>query len=127
MRVSWPASVRGAIADLDLNYYLPCTARGRVTAWLGVSRTETGEFLSSDDVELLQTLTNYVGIAIENANLYHSLRQKVEEYERLRQELPTLGYDVVLLPKVTPSARAEFVLSSLENPDHGADLCALDL
>jgi two-component system, NtrC family, sensor kinase len=38
--------------------------------FLGVSRTETGEFLSSDDVELLLTLANYVGIAIENANLY---------------------------------------------------------
>jgi two-component system NtrC family sensor kinase len=82
---AWPVSVRNTIADLDLNYYLPCTARGRVTAWLGVSRTETGEFLSSEDVELLQTLTNYVGIAIENANLYHSLREKVDEYERLKE------------------------------------------
>jgi two-component system, NtrC family, sensor kinase len=82
---AWPASVRNTIADLDLNYYLPCTARGRVTAWLGVSRTETGEFLSSEDVELLQTLTNYVGIAIENASLYRSLREKVDEYERLKE------------------------------------------
>jgi len=82
---AWPVSVRNTIADLDLNYYLPCTARGNVTAWLGVSRTETGEFLSSEDVELLQTLTNYVGIAIENANLYHSLREKVDEYERLKE------------------------------------------
>ncbi len=62
----WPASVRKTIADLDLNYYLPCTVRGRTVAHLGVSRTETGEFLSSDDVELLLTLSNYVGIAIEN-------------------------------------------------------------
>jgi len=85
MAAAWPASVRNTIADLDLNYYLPCTARGRVTAWLGVSRTETGEFLSSEDVELLQTLTNYVGVAIENANLYRSLRQKVDEYERLKE------------------------------------------
>ncbi|HWD98185.1 MAG TPA: PAS domain S-box protein, partial [Bryobacteraceae bacterium] len=81
----WPAALRNTIADLDLNYYIPCRARGRVTAWLGVSRTETGEFLSSEDVELLQTLTNYVGIAIENAHLYHSLREKVEEYERLKE------------------------------------------
>ena len=76
-RGSWPHSVRQTIADLDLNYYLPCTVRGRTIAFLGVSRTETGEFLSSDDVELLLTLANYVGIAIENANLYRSLKQKV--------------------------------------------------
>src|SRR6185312_10262751 len=35
--------------------------------------------------ELLQTLTNYVGIAIENASLYRSLQQKVDEYERLKE------------------------------------------
>jgi two-component system NtrC family sensor kinase len=82
---SWPPSVRRTIADLDLNYYLPCTVRGRTIAFLGVSRTETGEFLSSDDVELLLTLANYVGIATENANLYRSLKQKVGEYERLKE------------------------------------------
>jgi PAS domain S-box-containing protein len=82
---SWPTTVRQTIADLDLNYYLPCTVRGRTIAFLGVSRTETGEFLSSDDVELLLTLSNYVGIAIENANLYRSLKEKVGEYERLKE------------------------------------------
>ena len=82
---AWPASVRNTIADLDLNYYLPCSVRGRTIAYLGVSRTETGEFLSSDDVELLLTLANYVGIAIENTNLYRSLKEKADEYERLKE------------------------------------------
>jgi PAS domain S-box-containing protein len=82
---SWPQSIRQTITDLDLNYYMPCTVRGRTIAHLGVSRTETGEFLSSDDVELLVTLSNYIGIAIENANLYHSLKQKAGEYERLKE------------------------------------------
>jgi len=49
----WPAGVRRSIAELDLTYYLPCAARGRTIGYLGVSRTETGDFLSSDDVELL--------------------------------------------------------------------------
>ena len=84
-RREWPASVRHTIAELDLTYYLPCVVRGRTIAYLGVSRTEEGDFLSSDDLELLVTLSGYVGIAIENARLYSSLQQKVEEYERLKE------------------------------------------
>jgi two-component system, NtrC family, sensor kinase len=80
-----PQTVRHTIADLDLTYYVPCTARGRVIAYLGASRTTEGDFLSSDDVELLQTLCGYVGISIENARLYRSLARKAEEYERLKE------------------------------------------
>jgi two-component system, NtrC family, sensor kinase len=82
---SWPASVRKTIADLDLTYYIPCTVRGRKIAYLGVSRTTGGDYLSSVDVELLVTLAGYVAIAIENATLYQSLERKVEAYERLKE------------------------------------------
>jgi signal transduction histidine kinase len=82
---SWPVTVRKTIADLDLTYYIPCTARGRTIAYMGVSRTADGDYLSSVDVELLVTLAGYVAIAIENATLYRSLQRKVEEYERLKE------------------------------------------
>jgi len=82
---SWPASVRRTISELDFTYYLPCKVRGRTIAYMGVSRTADGEYLSSVDVELLLTLTGYVAIAIENASLYRSLERKVEEYERLKE------------------------------------------
>ena len=81
----WPLSVRNTLTTLDLTYFLPCMARGREIAYLGVSRTDNGEFLSSDDVELLSTLSGYVGIAVENANLYQALQHKVDEYERLKE------------------------------------------
>lgn len=81
----WPISVRSTIADLDLTYYFPCTVRGRTIAYLALSRTDKGDFLSTDDVELLTTLSGSVSIAIENARLYRSLQRKVEEYERLKE------------------------------------------
>jgi two-component system NtrC family sensor kinase len=82
---SWPASVRHTIADLDLNYYFPCTVRDRTIAYLGVSRMADGDYLTSVDVELLTTLAGGLGTAIENASLYRSLQRKVEEYERLKE------------------------------------------
>jgi len=81
----WPVSVRRSIAELEMTYYLPCSARGRTIAYLGVSRTDTGDFLSGDDVDLLVTLSGYVGIAIDNSMLYRSLARKVDEYERLKE------------------------------------------
>ena len=78
-------TVRHTVARLDLTYYLPCSVRGRTIAYLGVSRPSQGDFLSSEDLELLATLSNYVGIAIENARLYNSLAQKMAEYERLKE------------------------------------------
>ena len=80
-----PATVRQTIADLDLTYYIPCTHRGRTIAYIGLSRTGEGDFLSSDDVDLLITLSGYVGIALENSRLYCSLQNKVVEYERLKE------------------------------------------
>jgi len=82
---AWPATVRKTIADLDQTYYLPCKVRGRTIAYIGLSRTADGEYLSSVDVELMVTLAGYVAIAIENATLYRSLQLKVEEYERLKE------------------------------------------
>ena len=73
-----------AISRLDLNYYIPCHARQKTIAFLGLGKTMEGDFLSSEDVELLETLAGYIAIAIQNARLYASLEQKVSEYERLK-------------------------------------------
>jgi two-component system, NtrC family, sensor kinase len=72
------------IRKLDLNYYIPCRAQKHTIAVLGLGKTVGGDLLSSEDVELLETLAGYIGIAIQNARLYASLEQKAAEYERLK-------------------------------------------
>ncbi len=78
------AAAQEAISRLDLNYYIPCHARQKTIAFLGLGKTMDGDFLSSEDVELVEALSGYIGIAIQNARLYASLEQKVSEYERLK-------------------------------------------
>jgi len=73
-----------AIGRLDLNYYIPCRAQQKTIAFLGLGKTTKGDYLSSEDVELLETLGGYIGIAIQNGRLYASLQQKMAEYERLK-------------------------------------------
>ncbi len=49
-------SAQQAIARLDLNYYIPCHAQQKTIAVLGLGKTMQGDFLSSEDMELLETL-----------------------------------------------------------------------
>ena len=90
-----PAAQQRTAALLDLNYYLPCrVAQGqtrdeqgasRTIAVIGLGRTLGGDFLSSEDVELLESLASYIGIALQNASLYARLEEKIGEFERLKE------------------------------------------
>ena len=76
--------------SLDMNYYLPCRiaeAHGpaRTIAVIGLGRTREGDFLSSEDMELLESLAGYIAIAIQNAQLFASLEQQRSEFERLKE------------------------------------------
>lgn len=73
------------VALLDLNYYLPCRVQDRAIAVIGLGKTTGGDFLSSEDMELLESLASYIGIALQNARLYTSLEQKITEFERLKE------------------------------------------
>ena len=84
-----PPEQQRTAALLDLNYYLPCRvqdgATARTIAVIGLGRTIGGDFLSSEDVELLESLASYIGIALQNASLYARLEDKISEFERLKE------------------------------------------
>ncbi|HKV47694.1 MAG TPA: ATP-binding protein [Candidatus Acidoferrales bacterium] len=82
--LSAPDSVRNTIEQLDLNYFIACRLRDRTVAVLGLGKTVDGDYLSSEDLELLSTIAGYVAIAVENARLYQSLEQKALQVERLK-------------------------------------------
>jgi two-component system NtrC family sensor kinase len=77
-------SVRSTLEQLDLNYFVPCRIREHTVAVLGLGKTVDGDFLSSDDVELVETIAGYVAIALDNSQLYTSLEQKATEIARLK-------------------------------------------
>ncbi|NYF80403.1 ATP-binding protein [Granulicella arctica] len=86
-----PEDQRKTAGKLDLNYYLPCRVANRegsgtrTVAVIGLGRTDDGDFLSSEDMELLESLAGYIGIAIQNAQLYQRLESKISEFERLKE------------------------------------------
>jgi two-component system, NtrC family, sensor kinase len=79
-----PDTVRQTLEQLDLNYFVPCRIREHTVAVLGLGKTVDGDFLSSDDVELVQTIAGYLAVALDNAQLYSSLEQKALEIARLK-------------------------------------------
>ncbi|MGF6308930.1 putative ATPase [Bradyrhizobium sp. i1.8.4] len=52
-------------------------------------------------------------IYVTDAERRHGIEAAIAEYQRLMQTLPALGYDVMNLPKISPSPRADLVLATL--------------
>jgi predicted ATPase len=52
-------------------------------------------------------------IYVTDAERRHGFDEILAEFERLERQYPALGYEVILLPKVSVRERADFVLASL--------------
>jgi two-component system, NtrC family, sensor kinase len=68
-----------------LHYYVPCVVRGRMVAVIGLGRSTGGALLSSEDLEILRTVSGYVAVAIENSLLYEEQRERAEELALLKE------------------------------------------
>ena len=73
-----------SIRDLDLHYYVPCSIKGSPIAYIGLGRTMTGDYLSSEDLALVLTVAGYFSVALENARLVSSLEKQLAENARLK-------------------------------------------
>ena len=68
-----------------LHYYVPCVVRGRMVAVIGLGRSADGALLSSEDVEILRTVSGYIAVAIENSLLYQEQQSRAAELELLKE------------------------------------------
>jgi PAS domain S-box-containing protein len=56
-----------------------------MVAVIGLGRASDGSLLSSEDLEILQTISGYVAVAVENSLLYQEQEKRAEELELLKE------------------------------------------
>jgi len=54
-------------------------------------------------------------IYVTDAERRHDLQAALPEYERLLRDYPSLGYEVIVIPKIDLCARADFILAALSD------------
>lgn len=74
-----------AIVRQELHYYVPCVVRGRMVAVIGLGRASDGSLLSSEDIGIIQTVSGYVAVAIENSLLYQEQEMRATELALLKE------------------------------------------
>ncbi|MBX3299555.1 MAG: PAS domain S-box protein [Acidobacteria bacterium] len=72
-------------APSELHYFVPCVARGKMVAILGLGRAGDGSLLTSEDLEILKTISGYIAVAIENSRLYEQQQRHAEEMALLKE------------------------------------------
>lgn len=75
---------REQLAQWQIHYVQPLRVHDRVIGFMGLGKRLNGDFLSSDDLDLISTLSGYAAIAIDNALLYRSLESKAGELAQLK-------------------------------------------
>jgi len=78
------SDTQALLDECGLNYLILCRVQNRTIAVLALGRPAEGSLLTSEDLELLETLTGYIAIALENARLYERLEQKARQVEQLK-------------------------------------------
>lgn len=73
------------IVRQELHYFVPCVVGGKMVAVIGLGRGSDGSLLSSEDLEILRTVSGYIAVAIENSSLYGQQKQHTEELALLKE------------------------------------------
>lgn len=74
-----------SVVRQELHYFVPCVAAGKMVAVIGLGRASDGSLLSSEDLDILKTVSGYIAVAIENSRLYGQQKQHTEELALLKE------------------------------------------
>ena len=77
--------IKSEMVRLGAQICLPAVSRGRMLGFLVLGERLSGDPYSQEDLDLLFTLTNEGAIALENAQLYEQLFQRMHQIEDLYQ------------------------------------------
>jgi len=69
----------------ELHYFVPCVVGGQMVAVIGLGRASDGSLLSSEDLEILKTVSGYIAVAIENSRLYGQQKEHTEQMALLKE------------------------------------------
>ncbi len=69
----------------DLSYFLPLDVKGDIIGVLALGRKLSGDYLSTEDLKVLQPLAAHLALAIDNALLYREVQRRAGELERLKE------------------------------------------
>ncbi len=74
-----------SVVRQELHYFVPCVAAGKMVAVIGLGRAIDGSLLSSEDLDILKTVSGYIAVAIENSRLYGQQKEHTEELALLKE------------------------------------------
>lgn len=69
----------------ELHYFVPCVVRSKLIAVIGLGRASDGSLLSSEDLDILKTVSGYVAVAVENSRLYEEQKIHTDELALLKE------------------------------------------
>src|SRR5262249_9698072 len=55
------------IVRRELHYFVPCVVGSKMVAVIGLGRASDGSLLSSEDLDILKTVSGYIAVAVENS------------------------------------------------------------
>lgn len=116
-------SISGILGRMKADIGIPIFSKDTLTGILFLGGKETGETFTNEDIEMFNTLSHHIAVAIENAQLYTKVEESKIYQEILLNNLTSGVVAIDLNGRITAfNTRAEKMLGLKAERAIGADL-----